>query len=172
MKIPEAPRWKWLAILQLGMQIAEYLKDCFSDGKEYLAITDPYMLQSNVIEHYRDDCTAQYEGLVTYVGKDQKRLKAYQDIWDDPWHTIEERVDFLKRRLRYVRKLIPAEYPNIWSDYTPVRLSQGEKRNATIKKHIPQLQLLLLENALQDCICNRAQMELWDLLVTQFRKEL
>ena len=172
MKIPEAPRWKWLAILQLGMQIAEYLKDCFSDGKEYLAITDPYMLQSNVIEHYKDDCTAQYEGLVTYVGKDQKRLKEYQDIWDDPWHTIEERVDFLKRRLRYVRKLIPAEYPNIWSDYTPVRLSQGEKRNATIKKHIPQLQLLLLENALQDCICNRAQMELWDLLVTQFRKEL
>ena len=166
-KLPEEPRWKWLTILQLGMQIAEYLDGCFSSGKEYLAITDPCLLQSNVIEHYKDDCATQYRELVTCVGKDQKRLKAYQDIWDDPWHTIEERVDFLKRWIRYVRKLIPVGDPDIWSDYTPVRLSQGEKRDAAIKRRIPQLQLLLFENALQDCICNQAQMKLWDLLVAQ-----
>lgn len=171
-KTLEDPRWGWIAILQFGMQIADYLKDCFPHGKDYLAITDPYLLQSHVIEHYKDNCAEHYANLVLHIEHGEDRLRAYQNIWDFPWHTIEERQNFLERRLRYVKKYIPVDSLDIWSDYIPVQASPEEKRNAVIQKHIPQLQLFIFENALQDCICNQAQVKLWQLLTAHFLRHL
>lgn len=171
-KTLEDPRWGWIAILQFGMQIADYLKDCFPHGKDYLVITDPCLLQSNVIERYKDDCAEQYANLVLHIEHGEERLRNYQNIWDFPWHTIEERQVFLKKRLRYVKKYIPMGSPDIWSYYIPVMASNEENRNAVIQKHIPQLEIFIFENALQDCILNQAKVKLWELLTAHFLRQL
>ena len=169
--IPKEPRWMWLSILQLGIQIVGYLEDCFLDGKEYLAITDPNLLQSTVIERYKNNYSEQYGNLIIHLQQDRKRLKEYQGIWDSTEHTIEDRQDFLKKRLRYVRKFFPTTSPDIWSDYVPVQAQYG-KRDEIIQKHIPQLQLLIFENAMQDCICSQMQRKLWGLLTANFLRQL
>ena len=140
--------------IRFGLYIRELLYASLPNSTEYLAY-GPWVLKDiDRIKLYKEKYCDEYKKIVEHESR-AKRLEEYEKIWFKPEYTRFERSEFLRNRLRYVNIEIP--------DDKGLKLTQRQKKNKVIPYRDDDLRCLIFENALQDCILEKARIRLWNM---------
>lgn len=140
--------------IRFGLYIRELLYASLQNSTEYLAY-GPWVLKDiDRIKLYKEKYCDEYKKIVEHESR-AKRLEEYEKIWFKPEYTRFERSEFLRNRLRYVNIEIP--------DDKGLKLTQQQEENKVIPYRDDDLRCLIFENALQDCILEKARIRLWNM---------
>ena len=140
--------------IRFGLYIRELLYASLPNSTEYLAY-GPWVLKDiDRIKLYKEKYCDEYKKIVEHESR-AKRLEEYEKIWFKPEYTRFERSEFLRNRLRYVNIEIP--------DDNGLKLTQQQEENKVIPYRDDDLRCLIFENALQDCILEKARIRLWNM---------
>ena len=140
--------------IRFGLYIRELLYASLPNSTEYLAYGPGVLKDIDRIKLYKEKYCDEYKKIVEHESR-AKRLEEYEKIWFKPEYTRFERREFLRNRLRYVNIEIP--------DDKGLKLTQQQEENKVIPYRDDDLRCLIFENALQDCILEKARIRLWNM---------
>lgn len=142
----------------LGIHISKLLDECVRHYPEALSHKSIYMANADTLGRYKSLYPEKYEELTVRVSKNRDRIDGYQELWDCPDIRTDERAEYLKTRIRNLQIDIPDD-DRLWEGY------QGARTSSHMQKEKRYLRMLLLENAIQDCIRERAKQKLYEFFI-------
>lgn len=140
--------------IKFGLYIRDLLYVSLPNSTEYLAYGPWVLMDIDRIKLYKDKYCGEYQKIVKHEAK-ADRLEKYEKIWFKPEYTRYERKNFLSERLKYTNIELP--------DDKNLGITTQKDESKAYSKRDHDLRCLILENALQDCILEKARTRLWNM---------
>ena len=151
--------------LHYGLLIYNLLDSCFPDMQESLIHKNIHIMQHAIVGKYKELYPNDYTNYVDEIAKNKDRISKYDALWSDPSILSAERLNYLKKHVHRIPLAIPDNGP-LWEGIPKIQASSDN--HAYRKKNFQDaLALLLFENALQDCIREKAKETLWNVVWTK-----
>mgnify|MGYP004696275429 FL=1 len=147
--------------ITLGLYIHQLLYTSLPEDARHLAYDNLWFVEAATVQKYKAMYPDLYEALIQHEMK-SSRIEEYQKLWGNTKTTREDRIEYIQRRTRYINLDIPKDM-RIWQDFRPLQAAHNEQeQEKRMIKYSAQLKPLIIEDAWQYCIRERAQTVLWD----------
>ena len=147
--------------ITLGLYIHQLLYTSLPEDARHLAYDNLWFVEAATVQKYKAMYPDLYEALIQHEQK-SSRIEEYQKLWGNTKTTREDRIEYIQRRKRYINLDIPNDM-RIWQDFRPIQAAHDEQeQEKRMIKYSTQLKPLIIEDAWQYCIRERARTVLWD----------
>ena len=147
--------------ITLGLYIHQLLYTSLPENTQHLAYDNLWFVEAATVQKYKAMYPDLYEALIQHEMK-SSRIEEYQKLWSNTKTTREDRIEYIQRRMRYINLDIPKDM-RIWQDFRPLQAAHNEQeQEKRMIKYSTQLKPLIIEDAWQYCIRERARTVLWD----------